>query len=117
LAAKTGTVRFAHDKPFSVHFHLHPKVEARQCSSENAAEMVLANGERWRLSASGARLTLEESTHLAIAPGPSKSLQIVLRGSCFGETEVSWSLKRVEAGRTCEGQSSNPQSVHLPSDL
>jgi uncharacterized heparinase superfamily protein len=116
LAANTGTVRFARDKPFSVHFHLHPKVEARQSSSENAAEIVLTNGERWTLSASGAKLTLEESTHLAIAPGPCKSLQIVLRGSCFGETEVGWSLKRVEAGRTCEGRSFDPESVRLPPD-
>jgi uncharacterized heparinase superfamily protein len=116
LAAKTGTVRFAHDKPFSVHFHLHPKVEARRIWRENAAEIILTNGERWTLSASGARLTLEESTHFAIAPGPWKSVQIVLRGSCFGETEVGWSLKRVDAGRTCEGESSDPKSVHLSPD-
>jgi uncharacterized heparinase superfamily protein len=95
LAGANSELRFSWDVPFAVHFHLHPRAGARLTGDGNA-EITLPSGACWRLSASGAALTIEESTHLAELIGPLQAQQIVLRGVCYGAADVTWSVQRVE---------------------
>lgn len=95
LAEANGVMRFVWDLPFAVHFHLHPTVKVRIGAAADSAELRLGNGERWRLLASGAALAIEADTHFADPAGARPSRQIVLRGTCPGAAEVSWTLERV----------------------
>jgi len=98
LAAAKGVLRFAWDVPFAIHFHLHPDVDARPGEEAGSADLLLASGERWRLEAAGAVVSIEDSVHLAAPGGPLRASQIVLRGRCYGAAEVSWTLLRTRAG-------------------
>ena len=81
--AAKGVVRFAWDVPFAVHFHLHPEAEAAHRPDAGRAELALDNGEQWRLSATGAALSIEESTHFAEA-WAAAAQPVVLRALCGG---------------------------------
>jgi uncharacterized heparinase superfamily protein len=94
LGPPHGTLRLKQDVPFAVHFHLHPDVKCERVGAAQRVELVLPGGERWRFSVEGAELTLGESVHYADLAGPRHSLQIVLRGSCCGETFVLWRLEK-----------------------
>ena len=87
-------VRLREDLPFSIHFHLHPDASCEAGRAPNSAEIVLADGECWYFEATGAELSIEESTFFAGSTGPRGALQIVLRGATFGESEVNWSVAR-----------------------
>lgn len=94
LSGVKAELRFAWDVPFAIHFHLHPRVGAR-LAGDGSAQLILPGGSRWRLSAAGATLTIEESTHFADLMGPLQAQQIVLRGVCYGAAEVTWTLERI----------------------
>ena len=96
LGPAKGLLRFSWDVPFSVHFHLHPGAEARVGPSPDAAELVLENGERWRLTATGAAVSIEEGLYFADAAGACHAQQVVLRAQCYGEAEVSWVIERTK---------------------
>jgi len=98
LAAATGILRFAWDLPLAIHFHLHPDAEARIGPSPGTADLLLDAGEHWRLTAAGAAVSIEASTHYADAAGPRQSSQVVLRAQCYGAAEVAWTLERLKAG-------------------
>lgn len=91
--AKTE-LRLAWDMPFAIHFHLHPRVGAR-VAADGSTELVLAGGVRWHLRATGAAVSIEESTHYADLRGALLAQQVVLRGLCYGAAEVRWTLERV----------------------
>jgi uncharacterized heparinase superfamily protein len=93
LGPPHGSLRLAQDVPFAIHFRLHPAVRCESISAVRT-DLILTSGERWRFSAAGAQLSLEESVHCADLTGPRQSLQIVLRGSCFGDTQVRWRLEK-----------------------
>jgi uncharacterized heparinase superfamily protein len=93
LSGARSELRFAYDVPFAIHFHLHPRCGAR-LAADGSAELVLASGERWRLSATGAALSIEESTHYAEVVGPLRAQQVVLRAVCYGAADVRWVLER-----------------------
>ena len=97
LDGAKSELRFAYDVPFAVHFHLHPRSGAR-LGDDGSAELILPSDERWRLSASGAALSIEESTHYAEMIGPLQAQQVVLRAVCCGVAEVRWTLERIETG-------------------
>jgi uncharacterized heparinase superfamily protein len=99
LNGAKSELRFAYDVPFAVHFHLHPRSGAR-LTLEGGAELILPSGERWRLSASGAALSIEESTHFAEVVGPLQAQQVVLRAVCYGAAEVRWVLERIDPAAT-----------------
>src|SRR5204862_6758537 len=80
--------------PFAIHFHLHPGAEARVGPSPEAVELVLENGEKWRLSATGAAVSIEEGLHFADPAGACAAQQVVLRARCHGESQVSWVIER-----------------------
>lgn len=87
-------VRLRKDLPFAIHFHLYPGVDCRIGDHPNGAELSLADGQRWRFTADGAALTVEESAYFAESAGPRRALQITLRSATFGEHEVSWAVER-----------------------
>ena len=99
LTAAKGTVRFPWDVPFAVHFHLHPDAEARVGPRPDTAELLLDSGAHWRLTASGAAVSIEESQYFADTAGVLRTRQLVLRAQCYGATEVSWTLERMRAGQ------------------
>jgi uncharacterized heparinase superfamily protein len=98
LHGAQGSVRFAWDVPFAIHFHLHPDAEAHAGTSLQAAELLLGSGEHWRLTAAGAALSIEESSYVADACGPRDAQQVVLRGVCGGAAQVAWRLERMPVG-------------------
>jgi len=124
LGPPKGDLRLAKDLPFAVHFHLHPLVECDPAEMPRSVELRLPDGERWRLSAEGALLSIEESTHFSDFSGPRRSLQIVLRGACFGASELQWLIERVAHGganvpagdvdETAAEQASGPRTTPPP---
>jgi uncharacterized heparinase superfamily protein len=101
LAGAKSELRFSWDVPFAVHFHLSPRAGAR-LAADGSAEIMLANGACWRMSTSGAALTIEESTHLSELIGPLQAQQIVLRGVCYGAADVTWTVQRVETSESLD---------------
>lgn len=95
LAPPRGVLRMRRDLPFAIHFHVPSDAACRYGSSPDTAEIQVAVGSVWRFTASGARLSVEESTDFAHVSGPRRSMQIVLRGACPGETTVAWSFERI----------------------
>jgi uncharacterized heparinase superfamily protein len=89
-------VRLKSETVFSIHFHLHPEVGCRLTEDLTAAELELANGQRWLFRAEGIPLAVEESTFFAYSTGPRGSLQIVLRAATLGESVVNWSVTRID---------------------
>jgi uncharacterized heparinase superfamily protein len=95
LDGARGEVRFSWDLPVAIHFHLHPQAGARY-GADGTADLILRSGERWRLSAKGAVISIEESTHFADVIGPLQAQQVVLRTACSGAAQVRWRLERIE---------------------
>jgi uncharacterized heparinase superfamily protein len=110
LDGAKGDLRFSWDIPFAVHFHLHPRSGAR-INPDGSALLVLPSGDCWRLSASGAALTIEESTHYAEMIGPLQAQQVVLRAACYGAAEVQWVLEHVTRQT---GSQSTPEAAKEP---
>ncbi|MGJ0557718.1 heparinase II/III family protein [Methylocystis sp.] len=100
LGGRHEAVRLRQDLPFAIHFHLCADAGCRMLGEENAAEIELSDGQRWRLRAHGATLAIEESTCFANSTGPRRALQIVLRGATHGESEVHWKVERMYAEET-----------------
>lgn len=96
-----GKVRLRADLPFAIHFHLVPTAQCGLGDAYNEAVIVLTGGQRWRFTAEGAVLGVEDSAYFAQSAGPRPALQIVLRGATYGETEVSWVVERLPEGN-CE---------------
>lgn len=101
LEPPSGVLRIRRDLPFSIHFHVPPEAVCRLGQAPETAELQIEPHSYWRLTATGARLSIEESTDLVHLSGPRRSMQIVLRGACPGETTVTWGLEHVrpDSGR------------------
>lgn len=89
LGPPKGSLRLKRDLPFAIHFHLHPDTRCTAADLQSAT-IVLGNGAVWRLTVSGAKVSVEESIFFADSVGPRQSLQLVLRGATAGETEIQW---------------------------
>jgi uncharacterized heparinase superfamily protein len=96
LEGANGDLRLTHDLPVAVHFHLPPHAGARYGAAQGTAELTLRNGERWRLLAAGAALTIETGTYFAEVLGPLQAQQVVLRTVCYGAATVRWRLERMQ---------------------
>jgi uncharacterized heparinase superfamily protein len=94
VGAGTGSVRFARDLPYAIHFHLDNDVLCRHDDDPAIAIIELPDGEAWRFIVRGTTLSIEDSINFADLAGPTRSSQIVLRGASFGETRVNWSFER-----------------------
>lgn len=97
LEPPTGVLRTRQDLPFSIHFHLPSDAICRLGEASETAEIQVAPHAYWRLTATGARLSIEASTDLVHLSGPRRAMQIVLRGACPGETTVTWSLEHIRS--------------------
>ena len=95
IGPQRGQMRLSQDLPFAVHFHLASGVACATGDSKSTIILTLADGRRWRFTATGAALGIEESLHFADLAGPRAALQIVLRGATFGESEVRWEMERL----------------------
>ncbi len=92
LEPPKGTLRLKQDLPFAIHFHLHPDCMCRP-AGHGACRITLRDGQTWLFAADeGTELSIEESLFFVDSAGPRPSLQIVLRGTTFGETQVRWSV-------------------------
>lgn len=94
IGASKGSVRFARDLPYAIHFHLDPDVSCRHDNDPAVAILHLQNGDIWLFKVQGTTLSIEDSINFADWSGATKSTQIVLRGASFGETRVNWALER-----------------------
>jgi uncharacterized heparinase superfamily protein len=93
-------VRLRTDLPFAIHFHLVPSARCGLGSALNEAIIALADGQRWRFTAQGATLSIEDGAYFAESAGPRPAQQIVLRGATFGEAEVNWVAARMTEDET-----------------
>lgn len=93
LGGTNTPLRLRSDLPFAIHFHLHMDVTCRLSGKPGEAEIVTPEGQVWLFSSQGADLSIEESTFFADSSGPRRALQFVLRGSTFGDTEVTWRVE------------------------
>ena len=93
LEPPKGTLRLKQDLPYAIHFHLHPDCLCRP-AGHGSCRITLRDGETWLFTAGdeAAELSIEESLFFVDSAGPRPSLQIVLRGTTFGQTEVRWSV-------------------------
>ena len=80
--------------PYAIHFHLAPDVVCTPGEDANSADLDPGDGSSWCFSAEGAGLSFEDSAYYADFSGPRRTLQIVLRAACYGESEVRWSVMR-----------------------
>ncbi|MFY0613436.1 MAG: heparinase II/III family protein [Hyphomicrobiaceae bacterium] len=94
IGAGSGSVRFARDLPYAIHFHLDNDVMCQHDDDPAIAVLELRDGTVWHFTVSGTTMSIEDSINFADLAGPTRSLQIVLRGASFGETRVNWTLKR-----------------------
>jgi uncharacterized heparinase superfamily protein len=79
----------------AVRFHLHPEVRAGLVQNGTAVLVRVPNGAGWRLQASGASLSLEESVYFGRADTVRRTQQIVLATRTGAHrTVVKWALKR-----------------------
>lgn len=93
LEPAKGTLRLKQDLPYAIHFHLHPDCVCHP-AGRGAFRMTLRDGQVWLFATDeSAELSIEESLFLVDSAGPRPSLQIVLRGTTFGETQVRWSVQ------------------------
>ncbi|MSU91352.1 heparinase [Rhodobacteraceae bacterium 2CG4] len=91
----------------SVHFHLHPDVEAELMRSTDSVRLHLPNGEVWLFRHQGGLMDVETGAYLdADLPEPRAARQIVVRGrATSAAAEISWSLVRqVAAPRPAPGR-------------
>jgi uncharacterized heparinase superfamily protein len=98
LEPPSGVLRTRQDLPFSIQFRAAPEAICRLGEAPDTAEIQIGPHSCWRLTAAGARLSVEESVDLVHLSGPRRSMQVVLRGACPGESTVTWSLEHVQAG-------------------
>ncbi|MGI9522030.1 MAG: heparinase II/III family protein [Hyphomicrobiaceae bacterium] len=83
------------DTHFSVHFHLHPDVRYSQETDPESVEIKLPDGSTWAFAAGDETISIEESIHYADQVGPTRSWQIVVRGTCFGDKTIHWRIARL----------------------
>lgn len=91
----------------SVHFHLHPDVEAELMRSTDSVRLHLPGGEVWLFRHQGGLMDVETSAYLDPAlPEPRAARQIVVRGrATSAAADISWSLVRqVAAPRPAPGR-------------
>jgi len=81
--------------PFTIRFHLHPRVQASLSKNSQQTLLRLPGGSGWRLRAETGHMRLEESIYLETPNRPRRSQQVVVKGVTENEaTVVKWELQR-----------------------
>ncbi len=94
LDSPAGVLRTARDVPFAIRFHLDKAVTATVDLDGGRALITLDDAETWELTVTGARAGLEPGIDYTHAGDLRAAEQIVLRGTCPGQTQVIWTLTR-----------------------
>lgn len=100
LEPPQGRLRLKANLPFAVHFHLHPDCHCVRGPAHGQCTISLSARDTWIFTADGADLSIEESLFFVDSAGPRPGLQIVLRGTTFGESEVRWQAKAARKAST-----------------
>lgn len=87
--------RVPEGEPFEIRFHLHPAIELQRGEGGLFVDLLLANGDRWRFTARGLPIDIEESIFFAAANGPRACEQLVIKGIVTDEAVESWALARI----------------------
>lgn len=90
LEPPQGRLRLKADLPYAIHFHLHPDCRCERLPARGACRILVNDGQVWTFTAEGADLTIEDGLYFVDSAGPRPSVQIVLRGATFGESEIRW---------------------------
>ncbi len=98
LEPPQGKLRLKTDLPYAIHFHLHPDCRCERGTARGTCRIRVQDGQSWLFTADTAELSIEDSLYFVDSAGPRPGLQIVLRGTTFGETEVRWSVASVGQG-------------------
>ena len=81
--------------PFTIRFHLHPRVQASLSKDSRQALLRLPTGSGWRLRSDQGQMQLEDSIYLETPHEPRRTQQVVISGTTGGdETLVKWELER-----------------------
>ena len=87
--------------PFTIRFHLHPRVQASLSKDSHQTLLRLPGGSGWRLRAETGHMRLEESIYLEATNRPRRSQQVVVDGVTENETTaVKWELQRHDQSST-----------------
>ena len=84
---------------YALRFHLHPSVSAALAPDGRSVNLLLKNGETWRISSNAPDTAIEESFFLADARGPQRTSQVVLSGMMGEayEVRIVWNIEQVGA--------------------
>ncbi len=104
LFAPVGSVPIRRDQvPFSIRFHVHPKVRISLSQDKSSALLVVNGKAGWRFRTDGGQVALEDSVYLALGAAPVKTQQLVIYGQAFcdgdGESRsnrVRWSFRKLK---------------------
>jgi uncharacterized heparinase superfamily protein len=82
---------------YAIRFHLHPSVSAALAPDGRSVNLLLKNGETWRISSNAPETAIEESFFLADARGPQRTSQVVLSGMIGEayEVRIVWNIEHV----------------------
>ena len=94
---------------FAVRFHLHPAVVASPLQDGEGVLLRLPSGQGWRLRASGARVSVEESIYLGGAE-PRRTSQVVLSAEPGTDT-VQWAISRIHAAVAARDAAATPAAA------
>ncbi len=82
-------------KEFAVRFHLHPDVRCVLADDGKAALLQLPSGARWRLSALGAAMGVDESVYVGDGTARRPSRQVVLAGRIGETAKIKWAVRHL----------------------
>ncbi len=96
---------------YAIRFHLHPSVTAQLAPNGGGVNLLLKNGEAWRISSNAPETAIEDSFFLADARGPQRSSQVVLSGAMGEayEVRIVWNIEKV--GENGGGQLVDPNDA------
>lgn len=90
LEPPQGKLRLKSDLPFAIHFHVHPDCRVERTADRSQCRIRVQDGQLWTFKVDGADLSIEDGLYFVDSAGPRPNLQIVLRATTFGESEVRW---------------------------
>ena len=81
--------------PFTLRFHLHPKVQVSLLANQSSALLKTPNGSGWRFRASGGSMSLTDSVYLGGPQDSKRTQQILITGVTGPDgSAIKWALQR-----------------------
>jgi len=81
--------------PYTLRFHLHPKMQCSLLQNNQAVLLRTASGQGWKFIADSGQLTLEPSLYCG-AGAPRRTQQIVLNARSGADVPLLWLLQRTD---------------------